>query len=352
MATTVDSLILLVPELRAGAVWEPGGAAAPRLPALARFLAVAATAPCGEHEVALAGALGIGCAGDDWPLGSWSRLGEPDAGPVAGPCLRLDPVHLRADRDRVLLIGPQALAIGAQEADAMLGALAPLAAARGWRLEAAPGAGRGLRWYLYPDRWPRLRTRPPHGLAGAAVDPGVVEGPDAPAWRAWLTEAQMVLHAGSWNEAREARGLPAVNALWPWGAGRPASPPVAGTPRLWARDPVAVGLARWCGQEPAEPRSAARVLEAGGGVVVLDQAREALLAGDAPGWQAAAAAVDEHWIRPALAALRRGRLRRLELIPGGGLRHFLGRAGSWRWWRRPVGMAQWLAAKGTGPHGP
>ena len=78
---------------------------------------------------------------------------------------------------------------------------------------------------------------------------------------ALLNEAQMVLHAHPVNEAREARGEPAVNSLWLWGAGRAAR-----RARRWqsvaADDPAVLGARGLAGaRQRALPRSAQEWLE-------------------------------------------------------------------------------------------
>ena len=62
-----------------------------------------------------------------------------------------------------------------------------------------------------------------------------------------LNEAQMVLHAHPVNEAREARGEPAVNSVWLWGAGRAPRSKRTRWQSVSADDPVALGLARVAG---------------------------------------------------------------------------------------------------------
>ena len=75
-------------------------------------------------------------------------------------------------------------------------------------------------------------------------------GEDAPAWRARLNEAQMLLHAHPVNAEREAAGLPAVASIWWWGGGAaPESGPaqldlVTGGPR-WVRAACASSHIAW-----------------------------------------------------------------------------------------------------------
>ena len=51
---------------------------------------------------------------------------------------------------------------------------------------------------------------------GQRADQGLTTDPQ---WRKLLNEAQILLHAHPINQARESRGQPRVNSLWPWGGG-------------------------------------------------------------------------------------------------------------------------------------
>ncbi|MGZ7354524.1 hypothetical protein ACXWRX_09325, partial [Streptococcus pyogenes] len=46
------------------------------------------------------------------------------------------------------------------------------------------------------------------------------QGPQGRRWRVLINEAQVLLHQHPLNAERRAKGLPPVNSLWLWGAGR------------------------------------------------------------------------------------------------------------------------------------
>src|SRR6266516_108636 len=54
----------------------------------------------------------------------------------------------------------------------------------------------------------------------------------------------MVLHSHAVNEAREARGEPAVNSVWFWGGGRVPRVATERWHSVSADEPLALGLAR------------------------------------------------------------------------------------------------------------
>lgn len=128
------------------------------------------------------------------------------------PWMRTDPIHLRADRDRVLLTPSQVFSVSAAEADQLSAALTPLL------------AGKFLLHAVQPDQcclqtegeeYGEAATTPPLDLAGADMDPHL----PPKQWHPLLTELQMALHESPANTAREQRGDPAINSVWLWGAG-------------------------------------------------------------------------------------------------------------------------------------
>ena len=117
--------------------------------------------------------------------------------------------------------------------------------------------------------------------------------------------SQMLLHAHPVNEAREARGEPAVNSLWLWGAGR--APSARSSWRsVAADDPAVLGAARLAGARHRPlPLSARdwleRLPEDGRHLVVLDALRTSTPERNTRGAR-------ENWFAPLLAALRAGRV--------------------------------------------
>ncbi len=156
-------------------------------------------------------------------------------------------------------------------------------------------------------------THDPLAVRGWDIGPLLPAGADGPRLRRLMSEIEMWLFEHASNRARAARGAMPVTGLWLWGGGAP----LAQLPRLtgWtAGDDVLFGA--WPRQQdfPRESRSGVIVLEVEPGTA---------------GWQAA----ERRWLVPALRALRRGKIRQLDL--GIGERQFALRAGwSLRFWRR------------------
>jgi hypothetical protein len=272
----------------------------PRLPALELLLA---RGRASEAE-AQSYAAWLGEAFDVAPL----PAGALTAG-AEGFWLRADPVHLRLLGDSMVLVPVTGLRQA--EADQLVATLNRQFSGRhdfraphpeAWAMRAEPAA---------------LETRSPQELAGMDIDPHL---PGAP-WTALLNEIQMALHEHPVNEAREL----AVNSVWLWGAGALPRGATAPWRSVSAAEPLALGLARAAGIAPRAPARRAETWladlpEDGRHLVVLE---------------GAAAALEESWFAPLLAALRDGRIGMLTLhVPDAGTSFEITRADLRRFWRR------------------
>lgn len=245
--------------------------------------------------------------------------------------LRADPVHLRADRDRLLLIPSAGFELSADEAQQLCAAL---------------GAHFSQQFTLHaftPDRWGLrsiaamdLRTRAPLDIAGRDVD---AELPDK-RFHALLNEIQMALYQHPVNTAREARGAPVINSVWPWGAGKLPDAVQAPWQSVSADDPVALGLARLAGLRHRPTGGGAapwleRAPADGRHLVVLDMLRAAAALGDGEALAHRLRLLEERWFAPLLAALRAGRIGMLTThVPEAGASFETVRGDLRRFWRR------------------
>jgi hypothetical protein len=162
------------------------------------------------HERALARALG-------WPQlpdGQlpWAALGQEPAGQAFG---WVNLCHWAMGREQATLSDPQWLQVRPQECEALLQDMRPFFLSEGIELQA-----------MAADRW--LACGPALDLPCAALDR--VVGRDVDPWlpagvhgrllRRLQNEMQMLLYTHPVNEARSARGEPAINSLWFSGTGR------------------------------------------------------------------------------------------------------------------------------------
>lgn len=262
--------------------------------------------------------------------------------PATGFWLRADPVHLRADRDRLLLIPSAGFDISADEARQLCEALNRHFSGQFTLHAFAPDC-----WGLLAGSEMPLQTRPPIEIAGRDID---AELPGK-RWHALLNEIQMALYQHAVNTAREVRGEPVVNGVWLWGAG--VLPAVAQGPwqSVSAEDPVALGLGRLAGMRHRAPGAGAaawleRAPEGGRHLVVFDKLRDALALGDAEALAMRLQAMEELWFAPLLAALRAGRIGMLTVrVPDAGASFETVRGDLRRFWRRPQPLASYAEAR-------
>ena len=261
--------------------------------------------PASGFESFLMGIFGL--QGESVPAGALTLLAA-NGNPGESSWLRADPVHLRLMRDRLVLAPAEALELSREEAGALCAALnGHFAGAMEFK------AVDPRRWCARTERY--FSSNPASSLDDA--------GREVRSGDPLLNEIQMLLHAHPVNEAREARGEPAVNSLWLWGAGR--APKVAPTwHSVLADDPVALGLARLGGARHAALPAAAgawleRSPEEGRHLVVLDTLRAPAALDDFSSFEKHLNLLETAWFAPILAALRSQRIGMLTVhVPDGG----------------------------------
>ena len=277
-----------------------------------------------EGQPLAAGALTLRAAGRDPGEACWARA---------------DPVHLRLMRERLILVPGAALSISGDEAAALCEALNRHFAGV-LALEPADAA----RWCARLGEDLAASSECPLELAGREVGLAMPAGVHR-----LLNEAQMLLHAHPVNEAREARGEPAVNSLWLWGAGRAPRVPASAWRSVSAEDPLALGLARAAAaRELGLPASAQawleRAPEDGRHLLVLDALRAPLALSQQAESRALAEALERDWFAPLLAALRSGRVGMVTVhVPDAAERLSFEtvRGDLRRFWRRPRALERY-----------
>jgi hypothetical protein len=246
------------------------------------------------------------------PAGAVTLLGG--GGDPGDACWsRADPVHLRLLRDRLILVPGHALAVKAEEAQALCETLNGHFAG-----SIAFEAVDALRWAARLSEDAAFEADCPLDAAGRDVDLALPAGRSASRTHQILNEAQMLLHAHPVNEAREARGEPPVNSFWLWGAGRRPRAAAGRWQSVSAQDPLALGLARLAGALTRRlPATAGAWLERsaqdGRHLLVLDALRAPLALGEAAEYRAALERLERDWFAPLLDALRAGRIGMLSI---------------------------------------
>ncbi|MFM0646899.1 regulator [Paraburkholderia bryophila] len=293
------------------------------------------------------GALPSGAAAaDEAPLAPYMlRADGGDPGTATWACVQ--PVHVRIAHDHLVLIDPASLDLSDDEAGALLAVARPLIEELGVRIEAP----RPARWYLSGDGFGTLAGASPLRASGRNIEIWLPHeahsGERSRAWMKLQNEVQMAWFEHPINEAREARGLPAVNSIWfhAQGAVQPVRSPFA---RVLSDAAATRGLAMTAGVETGAPPASfatLRAASAGGGMtqpanaagsanvnnvtnapstphtagtdgitlIELDPFSAPYIEQDWARWNDAFAALQTDWFDPALAALQSGELSELGL---------------------------------------
>lgn len=195
----------------------------------------------------------------------------------------------------------------------LLPALQPLFVGYGFVLDAPVPS----RWYL---RLPPGTTLPafaePHEVLGDDLFAHLPEGDAGRRWRALLTEAQVVLHQHEWNQQRVADGKRAINSLWFWGGGELPERVTTAHAQVRSRDALLQALAKAAGLQADGEQTVDALVD-------LRQLRSLEQLGNEA-------------IRPLLAAIARGELKRLVLDFEDGARVEIDKTQRWRFWKKPV----------------
>lgn len=250
------------------------------------------------------------------PVAPLTRLLDArDAG--LGTWVRCDPAHVRPDLStaRMLACGT-GLELDAAEAEALLAPLRPLFGDFGMPISAP----HPQRWYAQlPAEAAVPALVPPEVALGRDLFDCLPPGPQGQRWRRLWNEAQVLLHHNEVNRSRARRGLPEVNSLWFWGAGRLPDSALAPFSGVLTLDPVLRGLLRL-----AElPERAAEEAWTPGTLVDLVHV---------PG----AAAIEQGIVAEMAEVLRLGALDEIVLDSTDGRRWVLAPRQRWRFWKRPL----------------
>lgn len=278
-----------------------------------------------------------------------ARGGDRDGGhaelvapvPAAGwACLQ--PVHIHAARDHLVLMDPAQLAVSPAEADALRAAIEPLLTDSGIVLDAPHPS----RWYVPDTVFGPLDASAPLRAAGRNIDVWMQSGPRERDWRRLQNEIQMTWFDHPVNQAREAAGALTINSVWLHGAGVQQSvPPLAD--RVWSDDPLPRGLALAAGTQgaPLPARLDAAAIQ-GSALALADATTTPYIAEDWARWIDAMHALEANWFAPALAALEDGQLQALTLVLAGD-HHYaeftVRRADLRKFWRGIGARGDWRA---------
>jgi hypothetical protein len=287
----------------------------------------------------------------DLPVAPYTLLADGGS-PERHFWMRADPVHLRVGRNSSSLAESTSFDVSRAEADALVETL-NCHFGETMLFHAMQPA----RWHVRLQRAPDMHTTPPSDAGGASIEENLPSGPDAMPFHARMNEAQMLLHEHPVNDAREARGEPALNSIWFWGGGTLADSGTRPFSTVFGDDPLARGLAL-AASIPARalPKDALAMLAATGSdgvaLVFMDALGSEKREAESARFLERRAAIERHWLEPLLGALRSGQIGMLTLslpdadslleveIVRSDLRYF---------WRRRMPLAVYCA--GSTPQG-
>jgi len=246
--------------------------------------------------------------------------------------LHAELVHLAAGLERLTFFPLTGVAaVAPDERDA----LAPLITQHLQDASLRLVRGASGNWFLQSQRPLALQTATPEAAAANDLDVVMPSGPDAGEVRRVMTECQMLLHDHEVNQRRQRRGLPAINAVWPWGGGQLAAPAPSATvslPAMFSDDAFVRGVYRLHAQEIAPlPAQAATAIDA---AATRKRPVVTVVTTDSP------AALTSAWVEPLVSALRAGRLQRLDLLLDEWHIHAT-RSMLRRFWRKPSPPSAW-----------
>lgn len=281
------------------------------LPALSTLLATEAVTRLAAQPIEHLLATSWGLAADAAPYAAL-RLAGSGLAPGDAIWMCADPAHLRFARESLVLADDRELQISDDEAAQLVASLNEAFADIG-----EFSVGSAGEWYLRLAELPALTTHPASQVLGRNIEAWLPEGAQAKAWRRTINEIQVLLHGHPVNAAREEAGRPAINTLWPWGAGRLVARLARSYDTVFANLALARGLAEASGAKSASLPQRLPETDGGRMLAVVDQLDCAALSQDAPAWRAAIADVDANWLAPALNALKAGAIGKLRLLlPG------------------------------------
>lgn len=247
--------------------------------------------------------------------------------------MRADPVHLRLNRDQMIL--QTNVAPSRDEAEQLCAHLNHYFAEMGMRFFAP----HPQRWYVRLDADPGLQTHSVYQVEGRNSRFYLPQGAAALKWHGVLNEIQMALHGHAAYRASEARGVLPVNSLWLWGGGR-AVDLAQPFDRVEGDCELTRAFAQAANIPPArvsdEKRGAENLL------YVCEGPSAALRRGDYHAWRESVQKFEQEFMEPLLRSLVSGEIASITLdVPQeeGARRHELTRGRLWKVWIRPQALA-------------
>jgi hypothetical protein len=296
------------------------------------------------HELWIARALGLNHgAGGLVPGVAAAAMRGYGLDPGDGSWFVVNPAHIQISRSHLLMSDVRQLALREDEGRALFDGALPCFEEAGHELRyGAPDT-----WFMRADAWDEIRTSSPDAAVGMNLTDWMPSGPPARAFRKLQNEVQVSWYTHPVNAAREARGQPAVNSIWPWGEASSATEEAS---RLVAnagsRSLAPLAVASWevpgwlaaLGRQLPAPRAVLDHIDRAT-MLVCGNAAAPAIAADWHGWLEQMQRLEAELFAPVLDAVRGGRVRQLRLVLShrdGHLETITTPMAQRKFWRRPT----------------
>jgi hypothetical protein len=278
------------------------------------------------HELWLARSLGL--LTDEHPGFAAAAMRGFGLQPDAGTWFIINPAHIEIARSHLSMADPRHLGLSEEDSRALFEAARPSFDEAGHALL----YGDAATWFMRADDWAGMDTASPDSALGMNLTDWMPTGPRAPAYRKLQNEVQMVWFTHPANAARVARGLPPVNAFWPWS--RTEVPPMT-TADSKTVVPAQAGT-QFPKQEPGNLQSIASFETPGwlsalaprkvstlseittnlreNTLLICGNVSAPAIAADWSGWLHQMQRLEADLFAPALAAVKRGDIKQLRLV--------------------------------------
>jgi hypothetical protein len=324
------SLTIIVPDLNP--VPADNGADTSHWPTLARLAGRGTVAPrvidarSDSLRTAVLRALNLRDVAEKYPSAAVMRTGATNERAL-GFWLRMQPIHFIAGLDRITTVVLRGTGrMTAAERSSLDPVFAEHLQSVGLELHAANDE-----WLLRSASPLQLQTVPPEFAAANPFSDILPRGADAGPIRRLMTEMQMLLHEHPVNARRQARGAPAINAVWVHGEGILSDVSSVSLPAGYGEDPFLRGIYRLhdqaVGAKPADAKSLLAQLR--GPTVALI---------DAPDLDS----LETPWLAPLARALLTGAISNLTLMFDA-WEVTVERADMFKLWRRERRPMEWAA---------
>lgn len=283
-------------------------------------------APLDSLHAAVLDALDLRSVASKYPGAAVMRTGLTNER-AAGFWLRMQPIHFMAGLDRITTVVLRGAGrMTAEERSSLDPIFAEHLQSAGLELHAANDE-----WLLRSESQLRVQTVSSGFAAANPFSEILPRGADAGPVRRLMTEMQMLLHEHPVNERRQARGAPAINAVWVCGEGILHDVSSVSLPVGYGEDPFLRGIYRLhdqtVGAKPADAKSLLAQLR--GPTVALI---------DAPDPDA----LETQWLAPVARALLGGAISRLTLMFDA-WQVSVDRGDMFKLWRRERRPMEWAA---------